>query len=515
MRTAIIVAAILLSATAAWAKKPLPEKAKLDAAKLAARDRYFAELKQANPAALKTFLDAADATGDDDARQAALYLVVADAAAENGQWPLAFDAVERLAHHFDYDALAGKIKLLETAGKTKNADARILIVNRLVELIDEAVEAQRFDLAELAAKLGESVAARLRDAKLRKELSTRRSKLEARRRENTVETGELARAEAVLKGDPNDAEANRVLGIRLAADDNWPEALDHLRRADDAELRSAATAEANRPDVAEKQAELADVWWQLADGLENEKQRAALRARAVYWYSRAVAGLKGLPQVRASRRIKLSGEGSVAAAASQTTVDNNTADILLAHGVSLRLVKIPASGDEKVKAFWLAQTELTEPQWSAVMGGLVAARDLPKVYISFSACRAMCAKMNAAPIGRRYKFRLPTRDEFAHACGKPATYSGELTDYCWCRENSPEKIQPVGQKKTNPFALHDLLGNVWEWADDGKFYGMSAWDPIKSPDVAFTSVDLPANYQGQRGDYVGGNVGVRIAADLR
>lgn len=516
MRIALVLAACIFIVNPAWAKKPLPEKAKLEAAKIAARDRYYNELKAAHAPALKTFLDAADAISDDDARQAALLLVISDAATEGGHVKLALEAQDRLGRHFDYEALAGKVKVIETAGKTaKSTDARTMLVNRVVELIDEAGDAERYDVVEQAAKVGEAIAVKLRDAKLRKELAARRAKAEARRREDKAEAADLAKAEAILKSDPDDGEANRIVGVRLASIEKWNEALPHLAKCDDPDLRAAAAADAQRPANPEKDLAVADAWWQLADSFESEKQRAAFRARAIYWYGRAVSGLSGLGRTRAARRTKLSDEASVATATIRAHNDDKVADLLLAPGVTLRLVKIPGTDDETIKSFWLAQTELAEVQWAVIMGGKPESRDLPKVFISFNECRALCERLNLSPAGRRYQFRLPTREEFMHACGKPAAYAGDLRDYCWCFENSPEKLQPVGVRKPNLFGLFDCLGNAWEWCGDGKFYGLSAWDTIKNPQPAYTSVELPENYQGTRADYLGGNVGVRLAADLR
>lgn len=516
MRIAFAAFLSLCLVDAVRAAKPMPEKSKLDAAKVVARDRYFKQLKKADAAELKTFLDAADATNDDDARQAAIYLVVADAAVESGSVSVALEAIDRLAHSFDYDVLAGKLRLLESAAKSsKNVAARAKLVNRVLELMEEAMDARRFEVAEEAAKVGETIAARMRDARLRRELSGKRTRIEARRRENRAEGDLLAKAEALLKQDPKDPEANRVVGIKLAADSQWKQALPHLLLADDDDIRAAAKGENDRPEDPPRQLALADAWWQVADGLENDQQRAALRARAVYWYSRAAADLNGLKWARANRRIKFSGEETVVAAASQTSDDDNFSDVLLAPGVSLRLMKISADAEGKLRGFWLGQTEVTEGQWTALMNGVAVARDLPKVFVSFNDCRMMLDKLNGLPIGRRYQFRLPTPEEFMHACGKPSSLPGKLSDYAWFHDESPEKVQPVGKKKPNPFGLYDMLGNVWEFASDGRFYGLSAWDAEKVIHAAFTSIDLPANFTGNRADYLGGNLGLRIAADLK
>jgi formylglycine-generating enzyme required for sulfatase activity len=69
--------------------------------------------------------------------------------------------------------------------------------------------------------------------------------------------------------------------------------------------------------------------------------------------------------------------------------------------------------------------------------------------------------------------RLPTEAEWEYAAraGTSSLYfwgaaEQAADDYAWHSGNAQGATHPVGEKRPNPFGLHDMAGNVWEWVQD-------------------------------------------------
>lgn len=95
----------------------------------------------------------------------------------------------------------------------------------------------------------------------------------------------------------------------------------------------------------------------------------------------------------------------------------------------------------------------------------------PAINVSHFAAMEYCRWLSAKT---GHAYRLPTEAEWEYAAraGTTTAYSfgddpSKLGEYAWYDANSDSKTHAVGQKKANPWGLHDMHGNVAEWCLDG------------------------------------------------
>ncbi len=143
------------------------------------------------------------------------------------------------------------------------------------------------------------------------------------------------------------------------------------------------------------------------------------------------------------------------------------------------------------RRFYLGETEITNAQWRAVGTQLsrteVLDVDMPRNIVSWETASAYIGKLNQSPLGKAYRFRLPTEAEWEFACraGTSTTWffgndPSVFTQYAWGRDNGREP-HPVAQLKPNPWGLYDLYGNVMEWCFDFYATDYQIGSPLTDP----------------------------------
>ncbi|MCX5677393.1 MAG: formylglycine-generating enzyme family protein [Planctomycetota bacterium] len=311
---------------------------------------------------------------------------------------------------------------------------------------------------------------------------------------------QVAALKAKLDADPKDvASRKELVRLYLVEIDDPGEAARLVDESLDQAMRKYVPAAA-RPveDVPEVACmELGDWYKGLADQAATPVGKGAMLRRAQAYYQRFLVLHTATDLGRTAATLALKRiEDALAklGPASESKSSPSSLTLGLGYGVTMRLVLIrpgkfvmgsPDSeqgrdGNEGPqhevtisKPFYLGVTEVTQPQYEAVMGTNPSAFKEPTnpvEKVSWNDAIEFCRKLSEKT---RKTFRLPTEAEREYACraGSKTRFSfgdseSVLGEYAWYASNSGGKTHPVGQKKPNPWGLYDMHGNVAEWCAD-------------------------------------------------
>jgi formylglycine-generating enzyme required for sulfatase activity len=205
------------------------------------------------------------------------------------------------------------------------------------------------------------------------------------------------------------------------------------------------------------------------------------------------------------------------------------------------------------RPFYLARYEVTQAQWEVVMGtsAYTLSRSNPyysmpgmservrrpsnPVTVSWDDAQVFIQKLNERE--GRHSYRLPTEAEWEYAAraGTTTAYSfgddaRQLDRYAWHSEDfATGSMHTVGRKLPNPWGLHDVHGNVWEWVQDwyaDRYPGSGPTTDPTGPATGSSKVVRGGSWHVTAGswrsavrkpyepDYRGISIGFRVARNL-
>lgn len=284
---------------------PVPEQSAVDEALELIGQAYEEQIKAAaaDPdTAIRTFCETADKTAD-PARTFALLLLAERIALEADATAQALDVTARRAAVFEIDPLAARHALLAKIFRAEATRPDEAFHALVVETVNRAVAADRYDLADAAADLAISTAkavekderTRMAEARRKREppptpiaarLVAEAAQLQKSVRERRRQAFDYTTARDKLAAFPDDAEAAETVGRYLCfVKLDWKAGLAALAKARHEGLRNLAAREialAGEPAAAATdRLNLANEWWKLAaEDAFPEPEAEALRLHA-------------------------------------------------------------------------------------------------------------------------------------------------------------------------------------------------------------------------------------------
>jgi len=209
---------------------------------------------------------------------------------------------DRVEKHFQVDGLRQRASTVWRRSRSARTKAEQQSVARVAnQLVSDAVQKGRFDVAVTLSDIAVSAAIKSRDAKLLRAAKATKSGITKR----AAEFNKVKAALAAIKADPTDAASKTIVGeYRCFVIGDWDSGLPMLAAGRNEKLKQIATQELAKLDTSNRRAMLANSWYEFARAQDKSKKIPSLR-RAAFWYEQAQQAqppLKGLKRVTAERR---------------------------------------------------------------------------------------------------------------------------------------------------------------------------------------------------------------------
>ncbi len=214
----------------------------------------------------------------------------------------ALRAVDEMAKWYAVDALDLKISVLEKIGRLAGTAASAkTLVDHALDSVEDAVMTDAFDAAARLLKFAEGAARKTKSLSLVTSIQGRMKELEQLRKEHEA----VKPAMDALTKAPADPVASLALGKYLCfSKGDWELGLPLLAQSNDAKLKDLAERDLAEPTEPQEQADLGDVWWELASA-ERGPGKLQMQLRAFYWYRQSRPKLTGVGKVKVEKVMRL------------------------------------------------------------------------------------------------------------------------------------------------------------------------------------------------------------------
>ena len=208
--------------------------------------------------------------------------------------------VDAMADNFEINPLVVKEEMLVRFAKEATTTERIeSLVGASRQVIEQAVAADRYDVAVHLARQADAACTPAVGADFRQETARQLHQLEQRSQERQA----VAKAEETLSTNPADPAANLTVGRwQSLAENDWEKGIPYLAKGSDAAIKQAARQEMDGPKTADAQAAAGDSWWDVADK-QPEPAKSGIRWRAASWYEKAWPLAGGTVKSKMAKRI--------------------------------------------------------------------------------------------------------------------------------------------------------------------------------------------------------------------
>lgn len=284
---------------------PIPDLAKQKEAEKIIRDIYkdqFARKAAADRVQLaRLLLEQVPQMGSDAPALWVIYREALDAAVSVPDLKSMTAAIDGTATYFDIDTLALKNTALNNAAKNAKTPAENAGITRaMMELIDDYVAADQYDLADKTATAALGTARKSGDVPLAIKVTNRAKDVGEAKTRFVAMKGALE----TLAKNPDNPAANNEMGQMLCfVKGNWDLGIRFLAKGSDPVLKPLAEKELAMSLEAIDQVAIADTWWDLAEKEKSALRKSLMQQHARGFYEAAYPAASSLLRMKIEKRI--------------------------------------------------------------------------------------------------------------------------------------------------------------------------------------------------------------------